>query len=427
MSVQNVKRILLGTPIPTAQARHERLGPLTGLAIFASDALSSVAYATEEILLILMLAGSVALGLSLPIAVAIAVLIADRRELLPADDPRVPPGGRVLHRHPREPRPLSEPRRRCGAPGGLRPHRRGERRRGHRGDHVGDPAALSLPGDALRDRRGPDRRREPPRRAGVGPALRPAHLPVSRRLLPAGRLGRVPVAPGRGRRRAAAAAGQRRGGADGVPGPPGLLVGVCRADRHRGRLRRGPGLPAPRGPDGSPRPAGPRRHPRRALPGHLRARVRLRRRAGGGGDGDLAARPARLRRVAALLLRPGRDDADPRPGRQHELRGLPSTGLVPRAGPVHSPPVRQPGRPARVLERDHDPRAPLDRAARGLPGEHARVDPALRAGRVPLLHALPGQHGPVLVPAPAARLARPRPAQRDRRAGHRRGGGNRRR
>ena len=76
MSVHNVKRILLGTPIPTAHAAHERLGPLTGLAIFASDALSSVAYATEEILLILMLAGSAALGLSVPIAVAIGALIA---------------------------------------------------------------------------------------------------------------------------------------------------------------------------------------------------------------------------------------------------------------------------------------------------------------------------------------------------------------
>ena len=61
MSVQNVKRILLGTPIPTAHAAHERLGPLTGLAIFASDALSSVAYATEEILLILVLGGAAAL------------------------------------------------------------------------------------------------------------------------------------------------------------------------------------------------------------------------------------------------------------------------------------------------------------------------------------------------------------------------------
>jgi amino acid transporter len=76
MSVQNVKRILLGTPIATAHAAHERLGPLTGLAIFASDALSSVAYATEEILLILTLAGGATLGFSFPIAVAIAVLIA---------------------------------------------------------------------------------------------------------------------------------------------------------------------------------------------------------------------------------------------------------------------------------------------------------------------------------------------------------------
>ncbi len=76
MSVQNVKRILLGTPIPTAHAAHERLGPVTGLAVFASDALSSVAYATEEILLILVLAGATALGLALPIAVAIGVLIA---------------------------------------------------------------------------------------------------------------------------------------------------------------------------------------------------------------------------------------------------------------------------------------------------------------------------------------------------------------
>jgi amino acid transporter len=76
MSVQNVKRILLGTPIATAHAAHERLGPLTGLAIFASDALSSVAYATEEVLLILMLAGATALGLAFSIAVAIGVLIA---------------------------------------------------------------------------------------------------------------------------------------------------------------------------------------------------------------------------------------------------------------------------------------------------------------------------------------------------------------
>ena len=71
-----LKRLLVGTPLPTAQARHERLGKATALAVFASDALSSVAYATEEILLVLMGAGAIALSYSLPIGIGIAVLIA---------------------------------------------------------------------------------------------------------------------------------------------------------------------------------------------------------------------------------------------------------------------------------------------------------------------------------------------------------------
>lgn len=62
--------------MPLAQARHERLGKAVALAVFASDPLSSVAYATEEILLILILAGSAALSYSLPIAFGIAVLLA---------------------------------------------------------------------------------------------------------------------------------------------------------------------------------------------------------------------------------------------------------------------------------------------------------------------------------------------------------------
>ena len=73
--LHRLKRLFVGTPIPTAQSRHERLGKATALAVFASDALSSVSYATEEILLVLILAGSVALSYSLPIAVGIAVLI----------------------------------------------------------------------------------------------------------------------------------------------------------------------------------------------------------------------------------------------------------------------------------------------------------------------------------------------------------------
>jgi amino acid transporter len=74
--LHRLKRLFVGTPLPTAQSRHERLGKATALAVFASDALSSVSYATEEILLVLVLAGSAALSYSLPIAVAICVLIA---------------------------------------------------------------------------------------------------------------------------------------------------------------------------------------------------------------------------------------------------------------------------------------------------------------------------------------------------------------
>src|SRR4030095_10338457 len=74
--LSQLKRLFLGSPLPTAQSRHERLGRATALAVFASDALSSVASATEEILLVLILAGTIALSYSLPIGIAIAILIA---------------------------------------------------------------------------------------------------------------------------------------------------------------------------------------------------------------------------------------------------------------------------------------------------------------------------------------------------------------
>lgn len=73
-----LKRILLGTPLPSWRAVHERLPKVLALPILASDAMSSVAYATEEILLILVLAGSAGIGTPLVfyISVAIAVLLA---------------------------------------------------------------------------------------------------------------------------------------------------------------------------------------------------------------------------------------------------------------------------------------------------------------------------------------------------------------
>jgi amino acid transporter len=73
--LHRLKQVFVGTPLPTAQSRHERLDKATALAVFASDALSSVAYATEEILLVLIMAGPAALSYSLPIGVVISILV----------------------------------------------------------------------------------------------------------------------------------------------------------------------------------------------------------------------------------------------------------------------------------------------------------------------------------------------------------------
>ena len=67
---------LIGRPLATADAHNQTIGKAIGLAVFASDALSSTAYATQEILVILAGAGSLAFGFSFPIALAIVSLLA---------------------------------------------------------------------------------------------------------------------------------------------------------------------------------------------------------------------------------------------------------------------------------------------------------------------------------------------------------------
>ena len=76
MNASPLKRLVLGAPMPSDRARHERLSKAVALPVFSSDALSSVAYATEEILLVLVTAGLAAAHLAIPIAVAIAALLA---------------------------------------------------------------------------------------------------------------------------------------------------------------------------------------------------------------------------------------------------------------------------------------------------------------------------------------------------------------
>lgn len=72
---RNIKTFLLGDPLHNREAMHQRLSNPVALAVFSSDALSSVAYAPGEIMLMLALAGAAALSLTLPIAIAIGVLL----------------------------------------------------------------------------------------------------------------------------------------------------------------------------------------------------------------------------------------------------------------------------------------------------------------------------------------------------------------
>ena len=75
-SFPTVKRFLLGKPVPSHLAHHERLSRVTGLAVLSSDALSSVAYATDFIVATLIVAGTAALGYAIPISLVITGLLA---------------------------------------------------------------------------------------------------------------------------------------------------------------------------------------------------------------------------------------------------------------------------------------------------------------------------------------------------------------
>jgi amino acid transporter len=83
-----LKKVLLGQPLPTSRLMHERLRKLVALAVFSSDAISSTAYGTEQIMLILIAGGAVATRLAFPIALAIggllAVLILSYRQTITA-------------------------------------------------------------------------------------------------------------------------------------------------------------------------------------------------------------------------------------------------------------------------------------------------------------------------------------------------------
>lgn len=74
-AARKLRRAVIGKPLTSDEAAHERLSKTKALAVFSSDALSSVAYATQEILIVLLIAGTGSLGNSWPIAIGIAALL----------------------------------------------------------------------------------------------------------------------------------------------------------------------------------------------------------------------------------------------------------------------------------------------------------------------------------------------------------------
>jgi hypothetical protein len=75
MTLWDIKRFLIGKPFPTSREIHERLDKVRALAVFASDPISSNAYATEAIMSVLIVLGSGALSLTLPLGLAVAGLV----------------------------------------------------------------------------------------------------------------------------------------------------------------------------------------------------------------------------------------------------------------------------------------------------------------------------------------------------------------
>ena len=168
-----LKKKILGPPLHTDELEHQRLGKPTALAVFASDNLSSSAYATEEILTHLIPvrgAGGVRARRAGDGRAARGARILD--PVVPRDDQGLPDGGGCLHGHPRQLRPASRTGRGGRPAHRLRPHRRGFRRRRHRSSRVGVLRAHALHRAHLGAVHRDHRPRQPQGSARVGQALR---------------------------------------------------------------------------------------------------------------------------------------------------------------------------------------------------------------------------------------------------------------
>ena len=172
--------VVFGRPLSTEEEIGERLTKTKALAIFSSDAISSSAYATEEILRVLLLAGASALFLSLEVVDRDHDPARGRLDLVPPGLPRLPERRRRLRRGQDQPGPDLRADRRRRPAHRLRHDGRGLDGGRDRPDPVGRPGRLRRP-DRDRVRLDlADHDRQPARPARVGQHLRGPDLPVRR-------------------------------------------------------------------------------------------------------------------------------------------------------------------------------------------------------------------------------------------------------
>ena len=148
----SASHVLFGRPLPSERLEHERLNKKTALAVLSSDAISSVAYATDQILFVL--GGAIGMAArrttSLPISAVIVGLLVlvglSYRQTVFAY-----PNGGGSYTVARENLGVdARPHRRRGAAHRLHPHRCRLDLRRRRGDHVGVSGARAAHGAALR-------------------------------------------------------------------------------------------------------------------------------------------------------------------------------------------------------------------------------------------------------------------------------------
>ncbi|MDD9781361.1 amino acid permease, partial [Priestia megaterium] len=75
MSYSSIKRLLIGRPLKSKELGEQKLNKVKALAILSSDALSSVAYGPEQVLIVLATIGMIAFWYSIPIGIGVLILL----------------------------------------------------------------------------------------------------------------------------------------------------------------------------------------------------------------------------------------------------------------------------------------------------------------------------------------------------------------